>query len=228
MSAKELAKGKYAGADIRTLSSSTFENGTLTMNFTTVTSLEAGKPYLIRWQVDPYIPFDGRSNENTCSDIAFPEFPKVTVPAGYADGSITTDWVDFIGVTSPFAMPAYDTSKLFLSTRNGQDGVNENYLWYPGNSSCIQSCRAYFQLKNGLCMDRDGGAYGDPGKSYAPQRIVMNIDGESITTDLRSPDFVSEQGKASGEEQVEKFIQNGHLLIRRAGITYDALGRKIK
>ena len=77
-------------------------------------------------------------------------------------------------------------------------------------------------------MDRDGGAYGDPGKSYAPQRIVMNIDGESITTDLRSPDFVSEPGKASGEEQVEKFIQNGHLLIRRAGITYDALGRRVK
>ena len=226
MSAKELAKGKYAGADIRTLSSSTFVDGTLTMNFTSVDSIEAGKPYIIRWQVDPYIPFDGRSNENTCSDIAFPEFPKVTVPAGYADGSITTDWVDFIGVTSPFAMPAYDTSKLFLSTRNGQDGVNENYLWYPGKSSCIQSCRAYFQLKNGLCMDRDGGAYGDPGKSYAPQRIVMNIDGESVTTDINIVYLVPESVKAPNEEENVKFFRNGQLYIRRAGITYDVLGRK--
>ena len=227
MSAKELAKGKYAGADIRTLSSSTFVDGTLTMNFTSVDSIEAGKPYIIRWQVNPYIPFDGRSNENTCSDIAFPEFPKVTVPAGYADGSITTDWVDFIGVTSPFAMPAYDTSKLFLSTRNGQDGVNENYLWYPGNSSCIQSCRAYFQLKNGLCMDRDGGAYGDPGKSYAPQRIVMNIDGESVTTDINIVYLVPESVKAPNEEENVKFFRNGQLYIRRAGITYDVFGRII-
>ena len=76
-------------------------------------------------------------------------------------------------------------------------------------------------------MDRDGGAYGDPGKSYAPQRIVMNIDGESVTTDINIVYLVPESVKAPNEEENVKFFRNGQLYIRRAGITYDVFGRII-
>ena len=226
VSAKELANGKYAGADIRTLSSSTFVDGTLTMNFISVDSIEAGKPYIIRWQVDPYIRYDGRSNENTCSDIAVPDFADVTVPADYADDTVTTDWVDFIGVTSPKYMAPYDTTKLILAVKDTTIAIN--YLWYPANSPCnLSSCRAFFQLKNGLSVNPDGGAFGDPTKwQCAPMRIVMNIDGESVTTDINIVYSVPESVKAPNEEENVKFFRNGQLYIRRAGITYDVLGRK--
>ena len=226
VSAKELANGKYAGADIRTLSTSTFVDGTLTMNFISVDSIEAGKPYIIRWQVDPYIRYDGRSNENTCSDIAVPDFADVIVPAGYADDTVTTDWVDFIGVTSPKYMAPYDTTKLILAVKDTTIAIN--YLWYPANSPCnLSSCRAFFQLKNGLSVNPDGGAFGDPTKwQCAPMRIVMNIDGESVTTDINIVYSVPESVKAPNEEENVKFFRNGQLYIRRAGITYDVLGRK--
>jgi hypothetical protein len=38
------------GATVKTLSTSSFANGTLTMNFTDATSIEAGKPYIVKWE----------------------------------------------------------------------------------------------------------------------------------------------------------------------------------
>ena len=37
------------GATVKTLSSSAFSNGTLTLNFEDATSIEAGKPYIVKW-----------------------------------------------------------------------------------------------------------------------------------------------------------------------------------
>ena len=37
------------GATVKTLSSTAFSNGTLTLNFEDVTSIEAGKPYIVKW-----------------------------------------------------------------------------------------------------------------------------------------------------------------------------------
>ena len=133
--------------------------------------------------------------------------------------------MDFIGVTSPKYMAPYDTTKLILATKDTTIAVN--YLWYPANSPCnLFSCRAFFQLKNGLSVSRDGGEFGDPTKWQAPplMRIVMNIDGESIATDLQESSKSSNSLKSSSSS---KFFQNGQLYILKNGITYDALGRKI-
>ena len=42
----------FAGASVKSISSSAFDNGTLTLNFTdNLTSIEAGRPYIVKWDV---------------------------------------------------------------------------------------------------------------------------------------------------------------------------------
>jgi len=100
---------------LMTLRSSSFSGGTLTLNFTYATSIEAGKPYIIKW--------DGRN------DYSNPIFVDVTIPAAYTSAqaiadaliaaSCQTDYVDFIGTFSPFA----STSGLLLDSHNTDNGA---------------------------------------------------------------------------------------------------------
>ncbi len=126
----QIAASPLAGADIRTLSSATFTNSTLTLNFTaegTVTSITAGKPYIVKWT-------DG-------SDIANPIFRDVTI--SNASNPVETDVVDFVGTYNPVAIGEEgDASKLYLG--------NGNTLYYPSKAMTINPFRAYFQLKGDL------------------------------------------------------------------------------
>ena len=126
----QIAASPLAGADIRTLSSATFTNSTLTLNFTaekTVTSITAGKPYIVKWT-------DG-------SDIANPIFRDVTI--SNASNPVETDVVDFVGTYNPVAIGEEgDASKLYLG--------NGNTLYYPSKAMTINAFRAYFQLKGDL------------------------------------------------------------------------------
>ena len=176
LSAEQIAASKLAGADIRTLSSSSYDSSTkrLTLNFTAVTSIQAGVPYIIKWtKPDDYVAYTG-SNGEACSDIVRPEFPGVTIDASYtnataiaeslANTQISTDYVDFIGTYKPFK-PGKDCTILFVG--------DNNTLYYPIFSACLNSQRAYFQLKNGLTV----------GDANAPGlNIVMNLgDGNEVS-----------------------------------------------
>lgn len=44
-----------SGATVKTLSSTSFSNGTLTLNFEDANSIEAGKPYLVNWEKAAYL-----------------------------------------------------------------------------------------------------------------------------------------------------------------------------
>lgn len=111
---------------LKTLSTSSYdsETGTLTLKFADVTSIEAGKPYLIKWA-------DGGDRKNTI-------FNTVTINDAY--GAVTTDYVDFIGSFSPFTLEADDHSMLYIS--------NDNKVYYPTADMAFGSCRAVFQLKD--------------------------------------------------------------------------------
>lgn len=126
----QIAASPLAGADIRTLSSATFTNSTLTLNFTaegTVTSITAGKPYIVKWT-------DG-------SDIANPIFRDVTI--SNASNPVETDVVDFVGTYNPVDIGEEgDNTKLYLG--------NGNTLYYPSKAMTINPFRAYFQLKGDL------------------------------------------------------------------------------
>ncbi len=118
------------GADVRALVSSSVSDKTLTMNFSesSLTAIEAGKPYLVKW-ADP---------DNNIDDITSPVFNNVTI-SKTTTNAVTT-YVDFIGSFSPVAFNANDKSVLFLG--------GSNTLYYPDADKTIGSCRAYFKLKN--------------------------------------------------------------------------------
>ena len=118
--------GKWAHATIMELSSSSFTGGTLTLYFTDATSIEAGKPYIVKW------------NDTSIGNLSDPEFQNVTL-SNTTNNSPTT-YADFVGCFSPVKIngPSY----LYLGTNST--------LYYPSGEKDIRSCRAYFKLKNGL------------------------------------------------------------------------------
>lgn len=113
---------------LKTLSGSDYdsETGTLTLNFADATSIEAGRPYLIKWT---------RSGEWTN-----PIFNYVTISDNQK--TATTDYVDFYGFFSPVSLEADDRSVLYLGA--------DNTLYWPSTDMTVGACRAVFQLHNDL------------------------------------------------------------------------------
>ena len=108
------------------------------LNFKNSNSIDAGKPYLVKWTVEGYNPLDP-----SC-DYHEPVFKNVTinktpVPVTTQDGSVT-----FTPTYDPVVYDYEDRSVLFIGSGNS--------LYYPNGagSTTIGSCRAYFQLNNGL------------------------------------------------------------------------------
>ena len=122
------------GATVKTLTSSTFADGALTLNFTedanNLTSIEAGKPYIIKWA----------SGVN----IVNPVFQGVTLDATDRSVSFNLDTegqekgITFCGTYDAMTFDAAEPSILFLG--------GANTLYYPESGAKIGAQRAYFQL----------------------------------------------------------------------------------
>ena len=110
---------------LMTLEGSDFNaaTGTLTLDFANATTIEAGKPYIIKW--------------TTGEDIVNPKFTGVTVKD--ASAPVQTTYVDFVGCTSPVNLVANDKTELYLSSNNT--------LYYPTAAKTIGAYHAYFRLK---------------------------------------------------------------------------------
>ena len=130
LTADQVAASILADADIRTLGQSRFENGTLTLDFTPASTIEAGKPYLVKWDA-------GTNIEN-------PEFHNVTIDDTYPEG-VNTQYVSFLGSFSPVGLAANDRGVLYLGAGNK--------LYYPSADMNVNSCRAYFQLDGIIAGD---------------------------------------------------------------------------
>ena len=143
---EEQVRQQLAPEKLKTLSSSSFEaaSGTLTLEFADATSIEAGKPYLIKWQK----PGDYQGNEASY-DITNPRFNDVFLLGIDADEyRVTTDYVDFVGDFSPISFTGADNDKLYLG--------GDNTLYYPSAEMTVNSCRGYFELQNGLTAGSTG------------------------------------------------------------------------
>ncbi len=142
-----------AGATVKALVSSDYSNGTLTLNFTkkSVTSLEAGKPYIVKWD-------NGEGGEGL-ENIEDPVFVN-TITTDILS-PVETDYVDFVGTFSPLTLEAQDRTALFLGS--------SNTLYYPSADTLLGGYHAYFKLK--------GITAGDI--STAGVNIVLNFDGEA-------------------------------------------------
>ena len=113
------------GWTVKELSSATFADGTLTLNFATAASIEAGKPYLVKVAAN--------------TDLSTAPFTGAIVSKD-AQPFTSTD-VDFIPTLGATTIPDGDTKAvLFLAANNTL--LNPSAL--PAD---IKGFRAYFQLK---------------------------------------------------------------------------------
>ena len=121
------------GATARTVTEASISGTTLNLTFgNAVNTLEAGTPYIIKWDGD------GTSN------IENPVFEGVTIEATKNDydtnaESVTTDErVRFVGTYKSTAFDAENKSILLMG--------EENTLYYPAAGAGIGSFRAYFKI----------------------------------------------------------------------------------
>ena len=142
------------GATVMTLSTSSFAGGELTLEFTGASSIVAGQPYIVKWNDQAAGGVIGGNNGtvtntyNTGSvdsqgNLVDPVFSNVTISDATANAETT--WVDFIGTTSPVSIYEGSDKKTNLYLGSGDK------IYYPTRENfTINSCRAYFQLKNDL------------------------------------------------------------------------------
>lgn len=114
-----------AGAEVKELENSSITEGKLTINFTDATSMEAGKPYLVKW------------NNLIEGNLPNPVFTNVTICEGTTIAK--TLYINFIGCFSPKALAADDRTVLYLGAANK--------LYYPNEAMNINACGAYFSMK---------------------------------------------------------------------------------
>jgi len=200
------------GATVKTLVSSTFEGGTLTLNFSTssLTTIEAGKPYIIKWT-------------DSNSIIENPVFSNVTisktiVPVGAANDPVifkgSYDILSFAGKTDKTILYMGSDSKLYYP-----DGTSNEFV--------INAFRACFYLQNGLTADELNDAPG-------VRNFVLNFgdEGTGIKNLYGSPEGESKEAsprgglegvwytlygrKLSGEPtQKGIYIHNGRKIVLR-------------
>lgn len=90
------------GATLMTLSDSRLEGSALLLNFEDITRVEAGKPFIAKW--------------NSGSNIENPVFSNVILNAETTD--ITTMFVDFCGSYDPVTLDEEDDDVLYIGTYN--------------------------------------------------------------------------------------------------------------
>ena len=194
---------------LMTLSSSSFDStkGTLTLNFSNEleNGIVAGKPYIVKWNKPDGYTVDGGF------DITDPVFTSVTISD--ATANVSTDYVDFIGTYSPKAIYEDGTEKhnLYLS--------DANTLYYPtAEGYKVNSCRAWFQLKNGLTC-------GTPAAHVSA--FYLNFDGEETSIHNAQCTIHNEAGawytidgrqivyRKSSNRKMQKglFINNGKKVV---------------
>ena len=121
---------------IMTLSTTNYdaETSTLTLNFVDATTIEAGKPYIIKWEASE------NSDNSESSELKNPTFSGVILSNTME--TVLTEYAEFIGTTSPVTLAAGNRDVLYL-------GAN-NTLYSPSVDKVVKSCYAYFELKGGI------------------------------------------------------------------------------
>lgn len=111
------------GYDLEEFVSSSLEGDVLKLVFNNVTSLEAGKPYLLQPSVD----------------VANPSFEGVTIAATEPVDQTSDANISFHATFAPTELEGGNKNLLFLGA--------ENELFYPASTANIKAFRAYFELK---------------------------------------------------------------------------------
>lgn len=160
-----------AGATVKELdaAASGFDpsTGVLTLSFTDAGTIQAGRPYIVRW--------DNAIDQN----LSDPVFMGVTVQqTTAAQRAVTTadGKVTFQGIFDALTVAGEDRSRLYLGA--------DNTLYYPDASMTIGAFRAYFQLNEGLTA-------GDAVSGGAIKAFALHLDGTE--TAVRLPAAAAER-----------------------------------
>lgn len=115
MNQKQIAESPLAGAIIRQLYSADLETstGTLTLTFSDASSIEAGKPYIVKW--------------TSGADVTSPVFNNVAITSATPEGITFGNKVYFVGQYSPFEIVASG------ATGSHQGNIDEIILLSGGN-----------------------------------------------------------------------------------------------
>ena len=127
LNASELAASPLAGCKLYSLSNAYYEGERLDLTITEETAIEAGMPYLIKW--------------NYGDKITSMTFTGVTVTAS-TGSTVEKGGVRFVGTIGRSTLPHGDANYLFL-------GANDN-LYYSDDSdgTSMKGFRAYFIVDN--------------------------------------------------------------------------------
>ena len=109
------------GWTVKELTGAELEDGSLTLSFGEATSIEAGKPYLVK----------------VTSTVENPTFENVTISSSTTPTTIN-GVISFVPVMSPTTLTLEDKSYLFVS--------GGNKLTWAGSGSSMYGFRAYFNI----------------------------------------------------------------------------------
>jgi poly(3-hydroxybutyrate) depolymerase len=138
------------GATVKTLESTSFSEGTLTLNFSesNLSKIEAGKPYIIMW--------------GSGDDIEDPVFEGVTIKNSTT--TVETSCVNFKGSFAPAVYEEATNKVLYLS--------ENNTLYYPSEAMTIGAFHARFDLLDDLIA-------GENASQTSIRSFVLNFNDES-------------------------------------------------
>ena len=188
------------GWTVKELTSATFADGTLTLNFANAASIEAGKPYLVKVAAN--------------TDLSTAPFTGAIVSKD-AQPFTSTD-VDFIPTLGATTIPDGDTKAvLFLAANNTL--LNPSAL--PAN---IKGFRAYFQLKGETASLARAFSI-DFGDGEATGIIAIGTD-RAASTDNAT--YTLDGRRISKATQKGVYIQNGKKVIIRSATQGDACQSK--
>ena len=187
--------------EARTLTAASIEGTTLNLTFgSTVTTLQAGVPYIIRW---------GQGQQLYITD---PVFTGVTIDAtdrSFDNGVSGDGRVRFIGTYKSTTFNDEDKSILFLGA--------ENTLYYPEAGATIGAQRAYFKIGNGAALARQLTAFnlswsadGSSASGIAVVPPANDADG-----DVRAPGWHSLDGRRLDGQPTRKglYIHGGKKVV---------------
>ncbi len=137
----DIEDSPLAGADVRQLTGASYEEGTLTLEFTAVTEIKAGEPYIIKWE-------EGNNLVN-------PVFKGVEVVAGLSEARFDIGEemaLTFKGTYAPVKYTSENKSILLVGDNSA--------LYYPQAGAFTNPQRAFFELEGIEVGDVESNAIG--------------------------------------------------------------------
>ena len=185
LSAAQIESIFGSGTKVKTLSSYSNDGSTVTITYEDATTIEAGKPYIIK----------------PTNTVVNPVFTGVTINNTMND--VTVGGATFKGTYSPVALTSNDRQKLFLAN---------NMLWYPTANLTVKSCRAYFELDADVPVSHNAPSividYGDA-------TGILSIDHSPLTIDHSSGAWYSLDGRKLDGKPAKKgvYINKGRQVV---------------